>query len=98
TWSISASNGLPNGTNSFSDWRRRNWVEISKNDSAAILASTILPSGATSSTGLGKAFRIASLSDGTGRRCSAAEVMQQRSMQNRRTHPEGIGGPGADPP
>ena len=38
-----------------------------------MLASTILPSGATSSTGLGSALRMASLSDGIGRRCSAAE-------------------------
>ena len=66
TWSISASSGLPNGTSSFSDWRCRNCVEISKNDSAAMLASTILPSGAISSTGLGSALRMASLSDGSG--------------------------------
>ena len=38
-------------------------VEISKNDSAAMLASTILPSGATSSTGLGRALRMASPSE-----------------------------------
>ncbi|MEY9616162.1 hypothetical protein ABIF21_009036 [Bradyrhizobium elkanii] len=84
TCSISASSGLPNGTNSFSDCRRRNWVEISKNDSAAILASTIRPSGATSSTGLGSALRMASPSVGTGRRNSMADVMRQHSRQNRR--------------
>ena len=33
--------GLPNGTSSFSECRRRNGAEISKNDSAAILASAI---------------------------------------------------------
>ena len=98
TWSISASSGLPNGTSSFSDCRRKNCVEISKKDSAAILASTMRPSGATSSTGLGSALRMASLSVGTGRRCSAADVMRQHSMRNRRTRPATIGARGADPP
>src|SRR5512133_3632182 len=55
-----------------------------------MLASTMRPSGATSSTGLGSALRMASLSEGTGRRCSAAGVMQQHSMQNRRMRFEAI--------
>src|SRR5215475_6623346 len=85
TCSISASSGLPNGTSSFNDWRRKNCVEISKKDSVAILASTILPSGPISITGLGSALRMASPSDGVDLRYSAAGLMQQDSTQNRRT-------------
>src|SRR4051812_45842823 len=51
-----------------------------------MLASTILPSGAMSNTGFGSALRMASPSDGGAWRCSAAEVMQQRSMQSRQMH------------
>ena len=54
--------------------------------------------GRTSSTGLGSALRMASPSEGTARRCSAADVMRQHSMRNRRTRPAAIGAPGADPP
>ncbi|MGY4352034.1 hypothetical protein ACVWXM_008527 [Bradyrhizobium sp. GM7.3] len=98
TWSISASKGLPNGTSSFSDCRFKNCVEISKKASVAMLAATILPSGPIMSTGLGSASRMASLSDGNGRRCSATELMQRRSMRSRRRHLAVTGERGADPP
>ena len=85
TWSTSDSSGLPNGISSFSNCRCSSWIEVSKNVSAAMLASTILPSGATSSTGLGSALRMASPSLGNRDRCFGRTFMPQLSRRNRRT-------------
>ena len=79
--------GLPNGTSSLSDWRCRNWVEISKNASAAMLASTILPSGADQQHRIGQRVEDG-IAIGWHAACDVLRlsVMQQHSMQSRRTH------------